>query len=111
NHSLILDGYGYWLVMLMLHNPLESLAVLDSLKVETLTTVHAIYPKSMLYADAHTALGEVARAREEYLAALPLLQAEVEADPEHPFQRCLLAQGYAALGRKEEALREARRAA
>jgi len=111
NHSLVLDEFGYWLVMLMIHNPRESIAVLDSLKVDSLTTAHAIYPRAILYADAHAALGDEARARKEYEAAVPALQAAVEADPEHPFQRCLLAHAYSALGRKEEALREAHRAA
>jgi tetratricopeptide (TPR) repeat protein len=111
DQSLILDEFGYWLVTLMLHNPQEALPILDSIRVESLTTAHAIYPKSMLYADAHMALGDLTRARREYEAALPMLVAKVSADPEHAFQRCLLAQAYAALGRKEDALREARRAA
>jgi TolB-like protein/Tfp pilus assembly protein PilF len=111
DQSLILDEFGYWLVMLMLHNPQEALPVLDSIRADSLTTAHAIYPKSMLYADAHTALGDLTRARREYETALPMLLARVDADPEHAFQRCLLAQAYAALGRKEDALREARRAA
>src|SRR5207248_7351591 len=34
NHSLVLDEFGYWLVMLMIHNPRESIPVLDSLKVD-----------------------------------------------------------------------------
>jgi TolB-like protein/tetratricopeptide (TPR) repeat protein len=111
DNSLILDEFGYWLVMIMTHNPPESLRVLDSVKAESLTTHHAIYPKAILYADAHAALGDAARARAEYQAALPMLEAEVREDPDHPFQRCLLAHAYAALGRKEDALREARRSA
>jgi tetratricopeptide (TPR) repeat protein len=111
NRSLVLDEFGYWLVMLMIHNPRESIPVLDSLKVDSLTTAHAIYPRAILYADAHAALGDEARARREYEAALPALLEAVKADPDHPFQRCLLAHAYSALGQKEEALREAHRAA
>jgi serine/threonine-protein kinase len=39
-----------------------------------------------------------------------LLEAEVEKSPGRPYQRPLLARAYAGLGRKEDALREARRA-
>jgi len=70
----------------------------------------AIWPKVFLYAQAHEALGDTVRARKEYQTAIPLLEAEVEKSPERLEQRALLAHAYAGAGRKEDALREARRA-
>ena len=50
------------------------------------------------------------RAREEYESALRDLQAEVEARPDDARYRSSLGIAYAALGRKEEAIREGQRA-
>ncbi len=99
------------MIRTMMHHPREAVAVLDSLKSESLSDSLAVYPKALLSGVAHEALGEVARARQEYEAALPLLQAEVAKNPRRPFQRSLLARAYAGLGQKEDALREAHRAA
>jgi serine/threonine-protein kinase len=110
--GLLLHGSGdRVMIRAMMHHPREAVAILDSFKSESLTDLLALYPKALLYGVAHEALGEVARARQEYEAALPLLQAEVEKSPRRPFQRSLLARAYAGLGRKQDALREARRAA
>jgi len=62
------------------------------------------------------ALGDAAQARTEYERVLPSLQAEVDNDLglnawENARQLSLLARAYAGVGRQEEALREARRAA
>ena len=111
NHSLVLDEFGIWLVNVMLHNPREALLVLDSLPAESFTTMRAVYPKSFLYAEIHSALGETALARQEYQAARPTLEAQAEAYPANARQRSLLALTYASLGQREAALREARRAA
>jgi TolB-like protein/Tfp pilus assembly protein PilF len=63
-------------------------------------------PKPLLAAIAHEPLGETQRARELYETALPLLEAEVEAWPDDPRLHSSLGIVYAALGRKEEAIRE-----
>jgi tetratricopeptide (TPR) repeat protein len=70
----------------------------------------AVYPKAFFYALAHEALGDTARGRREYQTALPLLQAELTKNPGNARQLIILERTYAGLGRKEDALREARRA-
>jgi serine/threonine-protein kinase len=96
------------LTQMMRHNPREALPLLDSLESES---VGEHYPKAFLYALTHEALGEAARARQEYEASVPLLEAKVEKNPDGAEAHLVLARAYAALGRKEDALREARRAA
>ncbi len=104
-------------VELMMHNPREALPLLDSVEFESITSQVAVYPKAFLYAVAHEALGDATRARTEYETALPLLEAKVEKHPGRASQGygrdrqlSLLARAYAGLGRKEDALREVRRA-
>jgi tetratricopeptide (TPR) repeat protein len=96
----------------MLQNPREALPVLDSLESESMTSASkdAVFPKAFLYAVTHEALGNAARARREYEMVLPLLEAEVEKSPDYASRRTILARAYAGLGRKEDALLEARRA-
>lgn len=105
---------GLWnpaLVWLMMRHPREGLPILDALQSESLGNVYAVYPKAFLFALAHEALGEHERARKEYQAAIPVLEAEVrKGNPPRPFQYPFLAYAYAGVGRKEDALREARRA-
>jgi len=106
-------------------NPREALPFLDSLDSDSITGGGgggggAVFPKAFLYAVAHEALGDADQARKGYETALPLLTAEVERNPKDSvyfprlirttYQRSLLARAYAGLGRKEDALREARRA-
>jgi serine/threonine-protein kinase len=99
------------LILVMMNHPREALPLLDSQRSDSFNNSLGIYPKAYLYARAHEALGEQTRARQEYEAALPFLKAEVENNPRRPYQRSLLARAYAGLGRKEDALREANRAA
>src|SRR5262249_54876915 len=98
------------IINLFLHNPPEGVSLLDSIEAEAIIGQSAVYPEVFLYAVAHEALGDAHQARKEYETALPLLAAEVEKNPSRPLQRSLLAHAYAGLGRKEEALREVRRA-
>ena len=108
-------GAQDWITVLLEHNPREALPVIDSIESDSITGVWGVCPKPFLYAVAHAALGDTARARTEYEAArlaLEGLEAEVEKHRERsaPIERALLlARVYAALGRKEDALREARR--
>ncbi len=94
------------------NNPREALLLLDSVEFESIAGTGAVYSKAFLYALAHEALGDAARARTEYETALPLLQAEVDKNQGRgrALQLSLLARAYAGLGRKEDALREASRA-
>jgi tetratricopeptide (TPR) repeat protein len=94
------------------HNPSEALPLIDSMVSESVSGWDAVYPKAFLYALAHEALGDAARARQEYQTALPLLQAEAELTKKsrNANQFIVLARTYAGLGRKEDALRETRRA-
>ena len=102
---------GSWIIFLLLNNPREAVPLLDSIEAEAIIGVTSVFPKVFLYAVVHEALGDADRARKEYEAALPLLQTEVETNPSrNASPRALLARAYAGLGRKEEALREARRA-
>jgi len=97
-----------WIIPLLRHNPREALPFLDSLGSDSITSAVAVYAKAFLYAVAHEALADADRARKEYETALPLLAAEVDKNPSRPLQRGILAHAYAGLGRKEDALREAR---
>jgi serine/threonine-protein kinase len=97
-------------VSILLRNPREALTFLDWFPADTIAGNTAIWPKVFLYALAHETLGEPTRAREEYQTAVPLLESAVNKSPERVFERTLLARAYAGLGRKEDALREARQA-
>ena len=99
-----------WIVTLLEHDPREALSFLDSLQSDSLNLGDKSIPKAFLYAVAHEAIGDTARATKEYETALPLLQAEVDEKAGHAPQRSLVARAYAGLGRKESALREAKRA-
>jgi len=105
-----LGGAESNVVTLLEHNPREALSFLDSLQSDSLKVGSQSIPKTFLYAVAHEAIGDTARATKEYETALPLLQAEVDEEAGHAPQRSLVARAYAGLGRKEEALREAKRA-
>ncbi len=110
-------GRGFmqdWISHILAHNPHDALVFLDSLDADSITTAAAVYPKAFLYAVAHEALGDAARARREYQTALPALEAEVQKHGRRQdieaYQRAELAWAYAGLDRKEDALREASRA-
>ncbi|RJR30012.1 MAG: hypothetical protein C4574_02790 [Candidatus Latescibacterota bacterium] len=68
------------------------------------------FPAPLLAAQMHELLGEPRRAREEYETAKDLLEREVAAQPADPRYHSSLGVAYAALGRREEAVREGRRA-
>jgi TolB-like protein/Flp pilus assembly protein TadD/predicted Ser/Thr protein kinase len=99
-----------YLMFILMHHPREALLLVDSLESESMATIFALYPKVFLYALAHEALGEAERARQEYEAAVPLLETQLEKSLDRAYQRTILARAYAGVGRKEDALREARRA-
>ncbi len=67
-------------------------------------------PKSLLAAHAYELLNEPQLARAAYESAKNMLETETRAQPEDPRYHSSLGIAYAALGRKEEAIREGRRA-
>src|SRR5262249_42790551 len=92
------------------HHPSEAVPWLEQFQSESISGLEVVYPKSLLLALAHQALGNAAQARREYEAALPWLEAEVEKNPARARQHSFLARAYAGLGRKDDSLREAKRA-
>jgi tetratricopeptide (TPR) repeat protein len=103
-------GQQDWFIQLLERYPTEALLYLDSIESDSITSPRGVYPKVFLYAVAREALGDAMGSRKEYEAACLALEAEVEKNPGRGPQRVLLARAYAGLGRKEDALREARRA-
>jgi tetratricopeptide (TPR) repeat protein len=108
-------GLDIWVYFLLLYNPEESLSFLDSVGSNAITGL-TLVPKPYLYALAHEALGDVTRARKEYETARSTLESllvENAGRRSHPadigYTRLHLGRTYAGLGRKEDALREARR--
>jgi serine/threonine protein kinase/tetratricopeptide (TPR) repeat protein len=67
-------------------------------------------PKSLLAAYAYKLMGEKAKSLEAYGSAKSLLEAEVRQSPDDPRFHSSLGIAYASLGRKEDAIREGRRA-
>jgi len=67
-------------------------------------------PKSLLAAYAYRLLGEQDRSRQAYESAESLLEAEVRSWPDDPRYHSSLGIAYAAQGRREEAIREGKKA-
>ncbi len=67
-------------------------------------------PKSLLAGYAHRLLGEHEKSMQAYKSARVLLEAEVRQSPDDPRFHSSLRIAYAALGQKEEAVREGRKA-
>src|SRR5262244_2768339 len=97
-----LVGPPEWIIDLSRHYPREGISLLDSIEAEAIIGQDAVYPKVFLYAVAHEALGDADLARREYEAALPSLEAEVETQarhgwnkiPDFALQRTVLARAY-----------------
>jgi TolB-like protein/Flp pilus assembly protein TadD len=87
----------------------EALRVLDGSPGEWIRLKIEAVPKLFFAALAHGWKGEIGRAKGEFEAARPLLEAEVQAAPDDGRYHSSLAVVYAALGRREEAVREAKR--
>jgi len=69
-----------------------------------------VRPKSLLSAFVYELMDEPARAHEAYESAMKLLEREVSVWPQDPRLHSSLGIAYAALGRKEEAIRKGKRA-
>jgi len=101
---------GRMVSVLLSLDPREALRVIDSLESDALRGQGGVLPKAFLRGIAYEALGDAELARSEYLAALPAIEAEVDRRPAFAQQHSVLARAYAAVGRKQDALREADRA-
>jgi non-specific serine/threonine protein kinase len=88
----------------------EALGYLASFPDEWIRIKIGACPKSLLSAQVHDLLGEPERARSEYENARSLLETEVQTHPDDPRYHSSLGIAYAVLGRKEEAIREGKRA-
>jgi tetratricopeptide (TPR) repeat protein len=86
-------------------------AVAESQVEKARTVFGTPFPKSYLLGSAALARGDAAAAKPQFEAALPVMEAEVAAAPSDAFRHGHLGLLYAHLGRKEDALREARQAA
>jgi len=88
----------------------EALGYLASFPNEWIRIKIGACPKSLLSAQVHELLGEPERARNEYENAKDLLEVEVQKHPDDPRYHSAVGIAYAALGHKEEAVREGKRA-
>jgi tetratricopeptide (TPR) repeat protein len=68
-----------------------------------------VWPQPLLFAETYRFLGDVDRARSMYDTARERLERERAQRPDDPRVLSALALAYAGLGRKEDAIREARR--
>jgi serine/threonine-protein kinase len=88
----------------------ELIARLSDSPIEEIWYQPLVYPKTLLLADAHLALGDTALARAYYDSARTRLEAEVATTPEDARLHSSLGLAYAGLERRDEAVREGRRA-
>jgi tetratricopeptide (TPR) repeat protein len=91
-------------------NYLEALGYLESLPGDWFRIKIGAYPKALLSAQIHELLGEPQRARDDFEMARGLLEKEVAKRPDDPRYHSSLGIAFAALGRRDEAVREGKRA-
>jgi serine/threonine protein kinase/tetratricopeptide (TPR) repeat protein len=78
---------------------------------ETFPSGIGALPKALLFGDVYLAKGDIVRARESFEAARPVIERLVKDRPLDADAHMTLADVYAGLGRKEDAIRESDRAA
>jgi tetratricopeptide (TPR) repeat protein len=100
-----------WDVALLDRDPAAAEKALSACPLETITAETGVpLPKSYLQGCVDLVRGDGARARARFEAARPSLEAMVANSPQGATRRAQLGLLYAFLGRKEDALREGRRA-
>jgi serine/threonine protein kinase/tetratricopeptide (TPR) repeat protein len=99
----------YWHAMLSAEYA-EALACLDDLSDPWLRIKICARPKPMFSAWAHALMGQPQLAAAEYDSARLMLEREVHTWPDDPRYSSSLAVVYAALGRRQDAIKEAERA-
>lgn len=103
--------FARWDLSLMDRDPAAALKVLASCPFDTITSADGSpLPKIYLQACAELMAGDHERASADFEQARPILEATVKKSPDDAFRHGHLGLLYAFLGRKEEALREGRRA-
>ena len=102
--------YSRYLVEMGKENYSEALEILSTASIDVFPTNLGFFVKDMLKGEAYTAMGEADRALASFEAARLFLEAEVQKSPLDPRIRSSLGMVYAALDRKEEALREGKKA-
>jgi serine/threonine-protein kinase len=85
-----------------------ALARLDRIPVEVFQEESRFTPKLLLQADAELLLKQESAAREDYEKARIFLEAKINERPKDAAVHMSLSQTYAGLGRKEDAIREAK---
>ncbi len=83
---------------------------LEGMQEESVVNQRTFAPKPLLQATAYELMGDAERARAAFEQARVILEREVAARPEDPRVHLSLGRAYAGLGRKNEAIREAKRA-
>ena len=67
-------------------------------------------PKAFLLGEVYSLKKDKEKARANFEASLPVIERLVQAKPRVPWRRLMLAEAYAGLGRKKDAVREGKRA-
>ena len=89
----------------------EVLVMLQNTPQETIhTDGTARIPKALIEGNCYLGMKDPVRARAAYERALPLVEKEVQEAPDDPSRHAMLGGVLALLGRKEEAIREGKRA-
>ena len=103
--------FGRWDVALMDRDPTAAAKVLASSRLETITSQTGVpLPKSYLQACIDLVREDAAHAQAGFEAARPAVETMVANSPQDATRRAQLGLLYAFIGRKEDAVREGRRA-
>ena len=103
--------FGRWDVALMDRNPAAAAKALAACRLDTITSQTGVpLPKSYLQGCIDLVRGDATQAKANFEAARPALETTVASSPQDATRHAQLGLLYAFLGRKEDAVREGRRA-